>query len=246
MNMDLSLAVIIAAVFVVAGFVKGVIGLGLPTVAIALLGLVMPPLQAMALLVVPSLLTNLWQLAAGPRLSMLLQRLWPMLLGICAGTAGGVALDLQSEHATSFLGGVLIVYAAFGLSQLQFRFGKRTEEWVAPLAGVATGLLAVASGVLVIPAVPFLQALDLDKDELVQALGLSFTVSTLALAVALAGQGAFHVKDAGVSLAALLPALIGMGLGQWLRARIAAPVFRRCFFAGLLLLGMHMVVRSYL
>ena len=68
--------------FLIAGFVKGVIGLGLPTVAIGLLGLVMPPAEAAALLVVPSLVTNVWQLAAGPSLMTLLRRLWPMLLGI--------------------------------------------------------------------------------------------------------------------------------------------------------------------
>ena len=74
----------ITAIFVLAGFVKGVIGLGLPTVAMGLLALLMTPAQAAALLVVPSFLTNVWQ-AMGPELIPLVRRLWPMLLGICAG-----------------------------------------------------------------------------------------------------------------------------------------------------------------
>ena len=57
---------IIAGAFLLAGAVKGVIGMGLPTVAMGLLGLVMPPVQAAALLVVPSLATNVWQMLAGP------------------------------------------------------------------------------------------------------------------------------------------------------------------------------------
>ena len=80
----------ITAIFVLAGFVKGVIGLGLPTVAMGLLALVMTPAQAAALLVVPSFLTNVWQ-AMGPELIPLVRRLWPMLLGICAGVWAGPA-----------------------------------------------------------------------------------------------------------------------------------------------------------
>jgi hypothetical protein len=81
-----------ASAFLIAGFVKGVIGLGLPTVAIGLLGLVMTPVQAASLLVVPSLATNLWQLAAGPGIRPVLRRFWPLMAGICIGTWSGGAL----------------------------------------------------------------------------------------------------------------------------------------------------------
>ena len=76
----------IGLTFLLAGFVKGVVGLGLPTVAVGLLGLVMPPAQAAALLVAPSMVTNVVQLFSGPRFGTLLQRLWPMLVAICSGT----------------------------------------------------------------------------------------------------------------------------------------------------------------
>ena len=75
-----------AGAFLLAGFVKGVIGLGLPTVAIGLLGLLMTPAQAAAILVVPSLVTNIWQFAVGGDLLALVRRMWPMLIGICVGT----------------------------------------------------------------------------------------------------------------------------------------------------------------
>jgi hypothetical protein len=76
------------ATFLLAGFVKGVIGLGLPTIGMGLLAVVMAPAQAAALLVVPSFVTNVWQLALGPGIGSLLRRLWPMLLGICLGAWG--------------------------------------------------------------------------------------------------------------------------------------------------------------
>jgi len=77
-------------------------------------------------------------------------------------------------------------------------------------------------------------------DELIQALGLSFTVSTIAMAAGLAQGGALQTEGAAISLMALVPALGGMFIGQWLRGKISAALFRRCFFIGLLLLGLHL------
>jgi len=245
--MDATHVLLIASSFVLAGFVKGMTGLGLPTVAVGLLGLMMAPAQAVALLLVPSLATNLWQLAAGGNLVALLQRLWPMLLGICAGTAAGTALGLHGGADAGFLLGLaLIGYAALGLSRVRLALGARVEDWLAPLAGACTGAVTAATGVFVIPAVPYLQALGLDKDELVQALGLSFTVSTLAIGVALIGNGAFAMPQVLASSAALVPAGIGMFVGQRLRARVPAHIFRTCFFLALLLLGAHLALKPLL
>ena len=88
--MTFSALAVVTLTFVLAGFVKGVIGLGLPTVAMGLLAVVMTPAQAAALLVAPSFLTNVWQ-AMGPELAPLTRRLWPMLLGICVGVWAGVS-----------------------------------------------------------------------------------------------------------------------------------------------------------
>jgi uncharacterized protein len=166
--------------FLIAGFVKGVIGLGLPTVAIGLLGLVMPPAEAAALLVVPSLVTNVWQLAAGPSLVTLLRRLWPMLLGISIGTWGATAAGAgllaggKANHAAGALGVALLVYACFRLSRARLRVPHRVETRFSLVVGAVTGAVTAATGVFVIPAVPWLQALELRRDDLVQALGLSF------------------------------------------------------------------------
>jgi len=239
-----------AAIFLLAGLVKGVIGLGLPTVAVGLLGLTMAPAQAAALIVAPSLVTNVWQLAAGPRLGALLRRLWPMLLGICAGTWAGARVGLlggdTGGQATAALGGALVLYALVGLSAARVAVPPRLEPLLSPLVGAATGLVSAATGVFVIPAVPYLQALALEKDDLVQALGLSFTVSTVALAGGLLGNGALGLGVAGASLLALAPALLGMVLGQRVRARVPPGPFRRWFFFGLLALGAHLGSRAVL
>ena len=246
--MDVSISVLVstALVFLLAGFVKGVIGLGLPTVSMGLLVLMMTPARAAALLVVPSLVTNIWQMVAGPSLWPLLRRLWPMMIGIGLGTwLGARALSINdADAATMGLGIALILYALTGLSSVGFHVSARAERWLAPLVGAITGAITAWTGVFVIPAVPYLQAIGLEKEDLVQALGLSFTVSTLALAGSLAWSGAFAISIAAGSLFAVAPALIGMGIGQALRRRARPAVFRQWFFIGLLLLGAYLAWRG--
>jgi uncharacterized protein len=234
---------LIAATFFLAGLVKGVLGLGLPTVAMGLLGSTLGPAEAAAMLLVPSLLTNLWQLVEGARFSVLLRRFGPMMVGIGVGTVAGSGLIAGSgaRFATAALGVTLLAYAVVGLTKLRLSVPAGAEGWAGPLSGIVTGLVTGATGVFVIPAVPYLAALELDRDDLVQALGLSFTVSTLALAAGLAWHGALPLQSVGASLLALIPALLGMALGGIMRARVKPSIFRRGFFLGLLVLGMEMV-----
>ena len=81
------------------------------------------------------------------------------------------------------------------------------------------------------------------QQDLVQALGISFTVSTLALAATLAQGGALSLSIAGASLLGLAAALVGMAIGQQVRSRVREETFRFCFFLGLLLLGGHLALR---
>ena len=236
---------LVAAIFALGGFVKGVVGLGLPTIAMGLLSVLMLPAQAAALLVVPSLATNLWQIG-GPGLVALLKRLATLLLGVCAGAwiGAGWLTGSGSSLATLGLGVALIAYAALGLLKWRMHVKPAHEAWLAPLIGLATGLVTAATGVFVIPAVPYLQALGMEKEALVRALGISFLVSTIALGVALGSSGALQATALAGSALALLPALLGMGAGQWLRLRVQPETFKTIFFCGLLALGSYLSLRG--
>lgn len=244
--MDSSLLPIVA-IFILAGFVKGVVGLGLPTVSIALLSVVMMPAQAAALLIVPSFVTNVWQ-AFGSHALALLRRLGVMLATMVVGTLlGGWLLPIDnSGRASMALGVMLILYALVGLLLPRFHVSRRQEIWLSAPVGLVTGLVTAMTGVLVIPVVPYLQALDLERDDLVQALGITFTVSTVALAAVLIGQHQLSAGVAGPSLAALVAAVAGMAAGQELRKRIDPAQFRIWFFIALLALGAHLLLHGLL
>lgn len=233
---------LIAFVFLLAGFSKGLIGLGLPTIAMALLSLLASPVEAAALLLLPSFVTNLVQIAPAREAWRLARRLWPMLAGVVLGTALGGLLwgGFGGRYGAVVLGLALAAYGALGL--LAWR-PAWPERWGA-LVGTATGALTAATGVFVIPAVPWLQGIGLARDALVRALGLAFLVSTLALGALLSGAGALEPRLLLASALALLPALAGQALGARLRGRLSEAMFKRVFFAGLLALGAAIALRG--
>lgn len=240
--------VAVAAIFALAGLVKGVIGMGLPTVAIGLLGLMMPPAQAAAMLIVPSLVSNIWQAVVGGSFRELIARLWPLFAGIAIGTFVGALYLVHSgdSAATLWLGVALAVYALLGLFKIEFKVPAARERSIGFISGIVTGVITVATGVFAIPMVPYLQGLGLDRHRMVQALGLCFTVCTVMLAAALRHAGEISADLLWPSLVGLIAVLVGMRLGQLLRGHIRPDVFRLCFFVGLLMLGVHLALRSVL
>ncbi|MBN8478075.1 MAG: sulfite exporter TauE/SafE family protein [Burkholderiales bacterium] len=238
-------AVFVLAVFALAGAVKGVAGLGLPTVAMAALALAMPPVEAAATMVVPSLVTNAWQAYSGPALLSLLKRLAPLFIGIVVATPLGIGFLATASMASAVaLGVVLVIYALVGLFAPPLVVPLRAQGVLAPVIGAATGVLTGATGVFAVPAVPYLSAIGLAKDELVQALGLAFSVATLALAAALACATDELARVGSLSLVAVVPAFAGMIAGQRLRDRLDERAFRRVFFWAMLGVGCYQVARA--
>jgi uncharacterized protein len=238
---------IVAATFVVAGFVKGVIGLGLPTVVLALLTASLGLKEAMALMLLPSFATNVWQAVAGKSLVSLLRRMWSLLLVACVFTWLGITLFSRTSTTSlsALLGVVMCVYAIVGLTGLRLPSPGRHEIWLSPVIGAINGILTGLTGSFVVPGVLYLQALGITRNELVQAMGILFTVSTAALAIAMQGHGLLSMNLGVLSMLALIPAFAGMFLGQWVRGRMTEQRFKKVFFVSLLVLGVYIVARAY-
>jgi uncharacterized membrane protein YfcA len=204
--------IFIAAAFLLAGFVKGVIGLGLPTVAMGLLAVTMQPSRALAIVIVPAIVTNIWQTYA--------------------------------RYGTIVLGVLLVIYAIIGLSKFSFKVARSNEGWIGGIVGLITGVVSAATGVQVIPSMPFMQAIGMEKDELVQALGVFFTVATLALAFNLTAAGLLSAATALPGAVAMAAAFAGMFVGQMVRSRMQPEVFRRWFLFAMILLGIYLAVSA--
>lgn len=241
--MDTTVILAVTGTFLLAGMVKGVIGLGLPTVSLALLTVAFDLPSAMALLLVPSFVTNLWQAMVGGNGRAIVRRIWPFLLMATAtvwiGAAALTRVDLRL--LTALLGVLLVTYAVVNLGGIRLTIPARHEAWAGPLVGSANGVLTGMTGSFVVPGVMFLQAIGLSRDMLIQAMGILFAASTLALAAALQKASFLTVENGMLSCAAVLPAIGGMVLGQKIRRKLSEPHFRKAFFIALLVLGGYII-----
>jgi uncharacterized protein len=244
--MSETLLLVIAAVFLLAGFIKGTIGLGLPTVSMGLLVVTMPPAQALAIVIVPAIVTNIWQTFVGPYLRDIISRLWPLMVGTVAGIwlNAGMLTGPYARYGGIVLGALLVIYAIVGLSKFSFRVARGDEKWVGGVVGVITGAVSAATGVQVIPSMPFMQAIGMEKDELVQALGVFFTVATVALAFNLTTAGLLSAASALPGAIALAASFAGMFIGQAVRSRMEADAFRRWFLIAMMLLGTYLAAST--
>ncbi|WP_298254490.1 sulfite exporter TauE/SafE family protein [Bradyrhizobium sp.] len=242
------LLIFIAAVFLLAGFVKGVIGLGLPTVSMGLLAVAMAPAHALAIVIVPAILTNIWQTFAGPYFLAIVKRLWPLLLGLVVGIwlNADMMTGPYARYGTVLIGVLLVIYAIIGLRRVSITVRPRDEKWIGGIIGLVTGVISAATGVQVVPSMPFMQALGMKKDELIQALGVFFTAATLAQALNLSAAGILDESVAVPGVIALAASFTGMATGQAIRTRLEPEAFRHWFLIAMILLGIYLaVVASY-
>jgi uncharacterized membrane protein YfcA len=239
---------LVLAIYFVAGTVKGTVGLGLPTVTLSLLVPTLGLTPAIALTLVPTLVTNVWQALVGGRARAILKRLWPLFVLAVPGTWMGtfVLARADADVLAGLLGIALSLYALYGLVAPPLPRPGRLEPILSPIVGLTGGLMAGMVGAFLMPGIIYLQALRLERDELIQTLGLVFLTLTLALGAGLTRNDLLTGELLLVSCLAVLPALVGMELGRRIRRRLSEQRFRRIFFVAILALGANMVVRAAL
>ena len=258
----------VAVVFLAGGVVKGGIGLGLPTVSIGLMAIWMPITEAAAILILPVILTNIWQAFFGTALKLILLRLWTLLIALMIGSAAAVILIASANQslADGLLGTMLILYAGLALSGARFSVPVRAEPVLSSVIGLATGLISGATAIFVIPAVPYLQSLNfasgrpgreddpsdptratdqtMIKDALIQSLGITVLVGSAGLAFGLGAKGNLPLEVVVPGLIGTVTAILGMIAGRKIRNRLSLEVFRRWVLSALIVLGLVMVSRA--
>ncbi|GBE43992.1 MAG TPA: sulfite exporter TauE/SafE family protein [Rhizobiales bacterium] len=234
--------------FLLGGLVKGVLGFGLPIVALAILAATLGLKQAIALIVVPAIITNIWQCAVGGAFLAILRRIWSMLLPatLCIWVGVAILAGVDPKIPTGLLGALLVVYAVHGLTRPQLTPPREWEAWLSPLVGAFSGIAYGFTGSMMVPGVIYLQALGFDRNMLVQSLGITFLLTTLALAISLSGHDLLP-RDLGLlSALALLPTALGMIAGQRFRHAVSEDLFRKLFFWALPVAGLYMIVRAFI
>jgi uncharacterized protein len=245
-RMSEALLILIVVTFLLAGFIKGALGMGLPTVAMGLLALTMPPAQALAIVIVPAIVTNIWQTFVGPYLRDIIRRLWPLMIGTVIGIwlNSGMLTGPYARFGPVVLGALLVIYAVLGLSKISFHVARSDEKWIGGIVGLVTGVVSATTGVQVLPSMPFMQAIGMEKDELVQALGVFLTVASVSLAFNLTAAGLLNASTTLPAAIAMAAAFTGMFIGQAVRSRMQPEAFRKWFLVSMIVLGIYLAASA--
>ncbi len=230
---------IAAVAFTVAGFVKGVFGFGFPIITLIILTLTIGLLDALAIIVIPTIVTNIWQSLSGPYLKDITRRMW--LYFVVAITfiwfTSAYLTVVNIKWPTAMLGAVLFVFA---LSQLLNVSISVSRKWELPLSvplGAINGMLTGMTGSFMVPSVLFMQAMGFHRELLLQAMGIFFAISTITLAVSLGKNDLISIEHMQLSLLALVPSILGLYIGRWIRLRINEERFQQIFLVSVLVLG---------
>ena len=234
--------------FLIGGFIKGAIGMGLPQIVLTSLVLIMPLRDALAVFLVPGVVSNIWQATSGPYLRVLLPRLWSFLLAGMVFIWIGVAIlaSLRSDIMVLVLGLLLSSYSVWSMTQPRLPGPGRHEVWMSPAAGAMGGIMFGMTGTFIVPGLLYLETLGFKRDMFVQALGLTFVTISTALAFSMTGQGLVTWNHAMLSALGLVPVGIGLWLGQRIRHRISEAFYRTLFFVALFVIGLYLVGRVLL
>lgn len=237
---------LVFAAFLLGGLVKGVVGLGFPIVVLACLAATVGLKEAMGLLIVPGVVTNIWQAVVGGSFVSILQRIWTLLLASVAGIWAGVQILTTADPKLliGLLGTLLFVYSAISLARPQIPPPEKHEGWLSPVMGAAGGFMFGLTGSYMVPGVLYVQALGMKRDMFVQALGITFCLIMVTLGLFMSRNQILPMETALVSAGGLVPTTLGMVLGQKLRHRMSEQIFRKVLFVALCCAGLYMVARA--
>jgi uncharacterized membrane protein YfcA len=233
----------ITAILFAAGTTKGIIGVGLPTVAVPLLSIFLPLPTAVAAIALPVFATNLTQVFGTDRISVVLRVLWPILAGTVGGVFIGVHLlnNLSPDVLKPVAGIALIAVGLLMLLAPKVNCPDRYAPIAGPLAGIGGGILGGLVGQSAPVVSLYLLSRGINGGRFVQYSSMYLVIASAALTMALGKSGAFGSAGIVTSAACTIPILLGMWVGQRFRAGVPAALSRKLVLGVVVLGGLSMV-----
>lgn len=238
---------LIAAVFVLAGVVKGTIGIGMPTVAVGILSQFVPPHFVIALVVVPMLVVNAWQIWRTRVGVEMIQRYW-ILISLLVASLWITTFFTARAPAGLLLGVIgtsIVVFAGTSLARPLPALPDRLDRPAQVATGLAAGILGGLSAIWSPPMVSYLIVRRVDREEFVRATGLFIFIGSIPLAIGFWQTGLLDGQVAVISAWMILPVLLGFSIGEVLRQRMGAERFRRVVLWLFLIMGINLLRRAF-
>lgn len=235
----------ILTAYVIASTIKGLTGIGFSTSCLPIMALRLDLTVAIPLVIIPSIVSNLAVMLQAGCFGSAVKRFWPLYLASIPGLLAGVALlvAIRADAAKAVLGLVLMAYAIWALGNKSFALSEERERQLRVPVGLCTGFVNGLTGSQVMPVLPYLLSLPLDKKAFVQAINISFTLSSLILLLAMNQRGFLSAPTLLMAVAGLVPVLATVYLAGRLQHRLSGTWHRRLVLGFLLVMGSILVAR---
>lgn len=228
-----------------AGAIKGATGIGYSSCALPFLVATVGLQPAVAILVIPAIATNIMVVISTGHVRDTVREFWPLYVSTFPGILMGIAIFGAIDHriATKILALAIVTYGVYGLLKPDVRLPTSMARVARAPVGFVSGMLAGLTGSQVLPLVPYMLSLKLDANRFTQAVNLAVIVTSGFLGVGLFMANMFDGSSLVLSTAAVVPALMGVQLGNVIRTRIVAHRYKSVVTVVLVMIGLSLLVK---
>lgn len=245
--MDLSTLALAFAVFLIAGTIKGTVGIGLPTAAVGMLSQFADPRLAIGLVVFPLLTTNLWQVLRAGRFIETVKkyRAFAVSLVVVLGATTFALPYVSTNGLVTVLGVVVVLFATTSLISHPRELPEKFDRVCQLTGGVAAGIIGGLTAIWGPPMVIYLLARRTEKDEFVRALGTLLLLGGIPLVFGFFANGMLDPHLGALSALMVVPSLLGFAVGEQLRKLLEADRFRTAVLVMFLIMGLNLLRRAF-
>lgn len=239
---------VIVVTYLVAGLIKGTLGIGFPTAAIALTATVVDARTAIATVIIPMCLINAWQIYRSGHLLEVLLRNWRMVITMVIAIAvfSVISVDVPIRWLTLMLGVVTSVFAILSLWRSPPPIPARFDNIAQLITGAISGVIGGLAGIWAPPIIAYLSSRRVSNTEFVQTVGVLLFIGSTILLWGYVRNGMVNSDNALFSTFLLLPAIAGFAIGEQLRKKIASDTFQKLVLLFFLILGLNFIRRALL
>ncbi len=229
----------ILVTYIICGIVKGSIGFGLPTVSISLLSFLIDVKIVIALILIPTLIINIYQLSKGGNFKKIIfdTKFFLFFSTIFIYPGAFLLKTFNSKIIIIFIALILITNSVLFLSNIKFKIPYFDKPLIQTLIGAINGIIIGMTSIYTMPLVFLLQSLKYNKDTTIQFLGIAFFLYPLAQLFAFSKFDLISemlIKD---SFLITLPIFVGFLVGQKIRDYISEKLFQKIFYLMLLFMS---------
>jgi len=244
--MDTHILIIVYSTFFAGAFIKGLTGLGFVSLCLPVIALFIKLEEAIPLVVLPSLLSNVIMIYQTGRLKQSLRRFWLLYISALPGIYAGVLiLNMVGNYAAKIILGVVsIAYSLLLLLKIEISIPEKNERILSVPVGLTNGFLNGLTGTQIIPMLPYLLSLKLDRNGMINAINLGFTLSIIVLLIIFGKFDLISLETLKYSIVGVIPVAAGIYLGGKLRHKISEERFKLAVLIILIIRGVNLILNA--